>query len=65
VASTTAARPGGDPFVDPHEIDAAFRGVALVLDGGAGGLVPTTVVDLTKSPPEVVREGAGPVDEFR
>jgi tRNA threonylcarbamoyl adenosine modification protein (Sua5/YciO/YrdC/YwlC family) len=65
VASTTAARPGGDPFIDPHEIDATFRGLALVLDGGAGGLVPTTVVDLTTSPPEVVREGAGPVDEFR
>ncbi len=65
VASSTAARPGGDPFVDPHEIDATFRGLALVLDGGAGGLVPTTVIDLTTAPPEIVREGAGPVDEFR
>jgi len=65
VASTTAARPGGDPHVDPHEIDTAFRGLDLVLDGGAGGLVPTTVIDLTQAPPEIVREGAGPVDEFR
>jgi tRNA threonylcarbamoyl adenosine modification protein (Sua5/YciO/YrdC/YwlC family) len=65
VASTTAVRPGGEPLVDPHEIDATFRGLALVLDGGAGGLVPTTVIDLTTSPPEVVREGAGAVDEFR
>lgn len=65
VASSTAARPGGDPFVDPHEIDATFRGLALVLDGGAGGLVPTTVIDLTTVPPEIIREGAGPVDEFR
>jgi tRNA threonylcarbamoyl adenosine modification protein (Sua5/YciO/YrdC/YwlC family) len=64
IISTTAARPGQEPFVDPHEIDATFRGLALVLDGGAGGLVPTTVIDLTKSPPEVVREGAGAVDEF-
>jgi len=27
--------------------------------------VPTTVIDLTTSPPEVVREGAGSFDEFR
>jgi tRNA threonylcarbamoyl adenosine modification protein (Sua5/YciO/YrdC/YwlC family) len=64
IISSTAARPGEEPFVDPHEIDAAFRGLALVLDGGAGGLVPTTVIDLTTSPPEIVREGAGPIDEF-
>jgi tRNA threonylcarbamoyl adenosine modification protein (Sua5/YciO/YrdC/YwlC family) len=65
IISSTAARPGEDPLVDPKEIDAAFKGLALVLDGGAGGLVPTSVVDLTTSPPEVVREGAGNVDEFR
>ena len=65
IISSTAARPGGEPLVDPKEIDAAFKGLALVLDGGAGGLVPTSVIDLTTSPPEVVREGAGDVDEFR
>jgi tRNA threonylcarbamoyl adenosine modification protein (Sua5/YciO/YrdC/YwlC family) len=65
LASTTAARPGGEPFVDPHEIDAAFRGLALVLDGGTGGLVPTSIIDLTTAPPHILREGAGDVDEFR
>jgi tRNA threonylcarbamoyl adenosine modification protein (Sua5/YciO/YrdC/YwlC family) len=65
VASTTAAQPGGEPFVDPHEIDSAFRGLDLVLDGGVGGVVPTTVIDLTQVPPQILREGAGPVDEFR
>src|SRR5450755_4063484 len=65
IISTTAARPGEDPHVDPHEIDATFHGLAMVLDGGTGGLVPTTVIDLTRVPPAVVREGAGPVDEFR
>src|SRR5580698_11656612 len=64
IISTTAARPGQEPLVDPHEIDATFRGLALVLDGGAGGLVPTTVIDLTQIPPQIVREGAGAVDEF-
>ncbi|HTQ47148.1 MAG TPA: L-threonylcarbamoyladenylate synthase [Polyangiaceae bacterium] len=65
IISSTAARPGEEPLVDPHEIDAIFRGLALVLDGGAGGLVPTSVIDLTTSPPAIVREGAGSVDEFR
>jgi tRNA threonylcarbamoyl adenosine modification protein (Sua5/YciO/YrdC/YwlC family) len=64
IISSTAARPGQEPFVDPHEIDAEFRGLAMVLDGGAGGLVPTTVIDLTTTPPEIVRAGAGPIDEF-
>jgi tRNA threonylcarbamoyl adenosine modification protein (Sua5/YciO/YrdC/YwlC family) len=64
IISTTAHRPGSEPYVDPHEIDDDFRGLALVIDGGGGGLVPTTVVDLTVQPPAVVREGAGPVDAF-
>jgi tRNA threonylcarbamoyl adenosine modification protein (Sua5/YciO/YrdC/YwlC family) len=64
IISTSAARPGEEPFVDPHEIHEAFRGLALVLDGGAGGITPTTIIDLTTAPPTVVREGAGPVDEF-
>jgi tRNA threonylcarbamoyl adenosine modification protein (Sua5/YciO/YrdC/YwlC family) len=64
IISTTAQREGGDPFVDPDEIDESFKGLSMVLDGGAGGMVPTTVIDLTKSPPEVLREGAGPVDSF-
>lgn len=64
VISTTAQRPGSDPHVDPSEIDDDFKGLGLVIDAGAGGLVPTTVVDLTVSPPEIIREGAGPVDDF-
>jgi tRNA threonylcarbamoyl adenosine modification protein (Sua5/YciO/YrdC/YwlC family) len=65
IISSTAARPGEEPLIDPHEIDATFRGLAMVLDGGAGGPLPTTVIDLTNAPPEIVREGAGPEDEFR
>jgi len=38
--------------------------LGLVLDAGAGGDTPTTIVDLTKDPPEVVREGAGVLDEM-
>ena len=64
VLSTTAQRPGNDPHVDASEIDEDFKGLGLVIDSGAGGLVPTTVVDLTVSPPEIIREGLGPVDDF-
>lgn len=61
IVSTTAAK-DGEPFADPQEIAEAYRGVDLVLDGGAGGLVPTTVLDLTSGDVVVVREGAGPID---
>jgi tRNA threonylcarbamoyl adenosine modification protein (Sua5/YciO/YrdC/YwlC family) len=62
--STTAQLDGGDPFVDPAELDEAFPGLGLVVDAGGGGLVPTTVIDLTTSPPTVLREGAGSVADF-
>ena len=64
LVSTTAQLPDEDPFVDPAELDEAFHGLGLVLDGGAGGLVPTTVVDLTQTPAAIIREGAGPIDDF-
>jgi tRNA threonylcarbamoyl adenosine modification protein (Sua5/YciO/YrdC/YwlC family) len=64
IISTTAQRVGAEPHVDANEIDDDFKGLGLVLDAGAGGVIPTTVVDLTQSPPMIVREGAGPVDEF-
>ena len=64
VISTTAQRAGAEPHVDAREIDDDFPGLGLVIDAGGGGLVPTTVVDLTVSPPVIIREGAGPVEEF-
>ena len=64
IISTTASVPDGEPMVDPWEISEQFKGLELVLDAGAGGLVPTTVVDLTQGDPVIVREGAGPIDEL-
>ena len=64
VISTTATGPGGEPLIDPTEIRDTYRGVSLVLDAGAGGMVPSTVIDLSQTPPVVVRVGAGPVEEF-
>ncbi len=62
--STTAQRAGFDVHVDPSEIDEDFKGLGLVIDSGAGGVVPTTVIDLTVSPPVIVREGAGAIEDF-
>ncbi len=58
--STTAAPHGEDPLIDVRDIDARFPGISVLLDGGYGGTVPTTVVDLIEN--VVIREGAGPVD---
>jgi tRNA threonylcarbamoyl adenosine modification protein (Sua5/YciO/YrdC/YwlC family) len=64
IMSTTAAPHGHEPYIDPHEIDDVFPGLAMVLDGGVGGSIPTTVIDLTTGQPAVIREGAGPIDDF-
>jgi tRNA threonylcarbamoyl adenosine modification protein (Sua5/YciO/YrdC/YwlC family) len=65
IISSTAARHGEAPDPDPKEIDLAFKGLALVLDAGAGGTVPTSIVDLTGPQPRVLREGAGDVSPFQ
>ncbi len=65
IVSTTAQHPKDDkPFVDPREIDYGFPGLALVIDGGAGGELPSTVVDLTSMPPIILRQGAGALEEI-
>jgi tRNA threonylcarbamoyl adenosine modification protein (Sua5/YciO/YrdC/YwlC family) len=64
VISTTAAQHDALPHVDPRELDGEFHGIDLVLDGGAGGIHPTTVVDLTDGAPKLVREGAGDPTPF-
>ena len=43
---------------DPELIEERYgREVSLVIDGGMGDNVPTTIVDLTGDEPEIVREG--------
>lgn len=64
LVSTTARRKGGEPFVDPWEIEQEFAGLDLVIDGDAGGMVPSTVVDLSNDDVRIVREGAGPIDDL-
>jgi tRNA threonylcarbamoyl adenosine modification protein (Sua5/YciO/YrdC/YwlC family) len=61
ILSTTLILPGEDlHLTDPYEMrDLLDRQVDLVIDGGFCGLEPTTGVDMTESPPRVVRAGKG------
>jgi tRNA threonylcarbamoyl adenosine modification protein (Sua5/YciO/YrdC/YwlC family) len=45
---------------DPDEIFDDFKHVVdVVIDSGPGGNIPSTVVDCTVEPPEVIRQGLG------
>jgi tRNA threonylcarbamoyl adenosine modification protein (Sua5/YciO/YrdC/YwlC family) len=63
IISTTASWEG-ESLNDPEDIAARFPGLDLILDAGLGGLVGTTVVDMTGGTPAVTREGAGPVESI-
>ena len=65
IVNTTASRPDKVPNLDPFEIDDEFPGLALVLDAGPGGTIPSSVVDLTGDEAVVIREGAGNLQHFR
>ncbi len=64
--STTLILPNEEqPLNDVEEIrDHLDHLVDLVLDGGAVGLEPTTVIDLTTDTPAVLRRGKGDVTPF-
>ena len=48
---------------DPDELLSDWDGkVDMVLQAGAGGNVPSTVIDLCQAPWEVIREGKGEID---
>jgi tRNA threonylcarbamoyl adenosine modification protein (Sua5/YciO/YrdC/YwlC family) len=50
-------------MTDPQEIFEKFEHqVDLVIDGGAGGNIPSTIIDCTGDNPEIIREGKGIVN---
>ncbi len=50
-------------LTDARDIDDRFgKLVDLIVDGGPGGNDGSTVIDCTTSPPELIRQGAGPID---
>ncbi|HRN79789.1 MAG TPA: L-threonylcarbamoyladenylate synthase [Ferruginibacter sp.] len=61
----SASLPGEkvEDYTDPEVMYENFgKRVDIVIDGGAGGLVPSTVVDCTTDDWSVLREGAGVFD---
>ncbi len=50
-------------FTDPYEIYEQYNNkVDLIVDGGYGNVVPSTILDCTKEEIEIIREGAGKVE---
>lgn len=60
---TTSVPVDDDDFdytIEPELIAERYMGdVELVIDGGIGGTVPSTVVDCTADEPEIIRQGEG------
>jgi tRNA threonylcarbamoyl adenosine modification protein (Sua5/YciO/YrdC/YwlC family) len=58
----SASLPGDmvEEYTDPEYMHDNFKKlVDLVVDGGIGGMVPSTIVDCTEDEPVVLREGLG------
>jgi tRNA threonylcarbamoyl adenosine modification protein (Sua5/YciO/YrdC/YwlC family) len=50
---------------DPEEIYDDFKNlVDIVIDGGAGGNIPSTVVDCTNNEITIVRQGLGDIEQY-
>lgn len=67
VVSTSVNQQGESPLGDPDLIAGAFAAFIDVLadDGPRTSGVPSTIVDLTRRPPVIVRTGAASVDIVR
>ena len=63
VLSTSLPVENMEIMMDPEEIHEKFGNqVDMVIDGGMGGAIPSTIVNCTVYPPEVIREGAGEIE---
>ena len=50
---------------DPEEIYEDFKNkVDIVIDGGPGGNVPSTIVDCTSDNIQIIRQGLGDIEQF-
>lgn len=58
----SASLPGEnvEDYTDPEIIHEKFEKlVNIIIDGGIGGVIPSTIIDYTEGQPELIREGAG------
>ncbi len=52
-------------YTNPELIAERYEHIVdAVIDGGTGGLEPSTVVDATSLPMTIIREGKGPIDDI-
>jgi tRNA threonylcarbamoyl adenosine modification protein (Sua5/YciO/YrdC/YwlC family) len=60
VLSTSLPGQEVEEYTDPKTVhENFFKQIDLVVDGGIGGIIPSTVIDCTDTVPLVIRQGAG------
>jgi tRNA threonylcarbamoyl adenosine modification protein (Sua5/YciO/YrdC/YwlC family) len=62
----SASLPGDfvEEYTDPEIIHDRFEKlVDVVIHGGIGGMIPSTIIDVTSGEPQMIREGAGEWEE--
>jgi tRNA threonylcarbamoyl adenosine modification protein (Sua5/YciO/YrdC/YwlC family) len=60
VLSTSLPGEMVEEYTDPELIHEKFKNqVDMVVDGGIGGMIPSTIVDCTTEPPVLIRKGLG------
>lgn len=65
LTATSANRSGEPPTHDPEVVARTLPGLAVLIDSGlAPGGLPSTIVDVTRDPPALVRAGAIPWEEI-
>lgn len=64
ILSTSLPGDEVEEYTDPELMNENFKDlVDIIIDGGIGHMQPSTVVDCTKEPYEVLRQGAGNFEE--
>lgn len=64
ILSTTLPGEMVEEYTDPELMEANFHKlVDIVIDGGIGGMIPSTVIDCTGDEPMLIRKGLGKWDE--
>lgn len=65
VANSSATDRDGDLIPDPWTIEELYgHAVDLIIDGGYVFPEPSTVLDFSQQPPQLLREGKGPVGDL-
>lgn len=65
ILTSSASTHDPDDIVSPEAVAMGYKAdAALLVDGGEGGMEPSTIVDLTDpDSPEIIRQGAGIFEE--